>query len=1046
MKSSEITLKNTELAERFKRAIEKLEQEKETMEKIKERNLWQKIFSNNTRDLARAGIGQSEAISELNAVMQKMMELIVGNSENQARIMSELHDEIVRQAGVNSDFMRKIASLALKALEHSVRIKELERKSDNQGMRIFSAEQLNKILLDIKEISLKKGRSSIELLLMICEHISKYLAGFSLTNNNKRAISMVLKDDFTQKISGSDLNSTQKEIASFFATYKMIGEQNVSLLGQFVFKGKKLTAEKEFAVSDIISGIIDAVTVSETERYVQYRDQLIQILDEFVSKGIDVDGEHTPELLAIRKRLKESQFEIALIGEFQGGKSTTFNMLCGGREISPRGLNGGGIKTSAAVVTAQNIDGDETQNGLHEWAEITWLTPLEIKRRIFAVLKKYDNESKPLLSKNIEKTYMGDVGKLLKIAWDKNPKEDDLDLLRIATLQYKLLASPAFDRISSQQIVPVDQFQKLVTFPQNWEDRWQNKINADFKPEECCFSIVDRVLVRIHSAALAKLGCKITDCPGLFVSQWDTDRAIEVMRNANAIWYLLSGEKQIGKNDLRALSKIKDYRWQDKCFFSINRRKGKKSTELIAAEDMAKLKNAGFYPDQIFMYDAFLSFRCAQIEILAKSPLPSKDCECLAIETVRDGDYKESSLEFGKKPEKCSNAIRKLIRRHLMTIDEEDLADDLMNSEKVSSNLQIALLSMSGRTEILNAVEKLIITSRARSILVSEGSKKCLDVLEHFKNNLLDKERAAEQTLQDAQKNAEEAKTKLEKFEKEWKEQFEFLNADSLDDGLAMDFFAENDHEIRETIKEKAIEICKEEWHGSYYDASDVDKAAEERIQSEFIELVKAKIDIYRRDITSKPKFMDSVGKPFLDRLEKMNMRWDELKTENDLLNSLTIISEEDIGDLVFGSFNEKLSGTIDLPWYSWELLKDIFSLGIRRFFQTPDDRIENFFRENDPVGYAYNAFKGDSDNEKKIAFALGAQRRFYISKIKAAFENLNERLVQSIQAREDIVKSNNSERERIAKDAKDKRENIVEPYAQRIQIFQDEVFYFYAE
>ena len=84
------------------------------------------------------------------------------------------------------------------------------------------------------------------------------------------------------------------------------------------------------------------------------------------------------ELERIKKKSQEDQFEIVLCGEFQGGKSTTFNAICDGRDLSPRGLGGGGIKTSAAIISAQNIS-DENEN---ERAEISYKTKNEFSKNI----------------------------------------------------------------------------------------------------------------------------------------------------------------------------------------------------------------------------------------------------------------------------------------------------------------------------------------------------------------------------------------------------------------------------------------------------------------------------------------------------------------------------------------------------------------------------------------------------------------------------------------------------------------------------------------
>ena len=122
---TEIKIQNTELVERFNKAIDKLEQDKETMEKIRDRNLWQMIFSNNTRDLARAGISQTEIISEMNAIIQDMLVLIQKSGENQTRILENLRASMLRQAESNTDFREKIIQLATESLSQSLKLTEI---------------------------------------------------------------------------------------------------------------------------------------------------------------------------------------------------------------------------------------------------------------------------------------------------------------------------------------------------------------------------------------------------------------------------------------------------------------------------------------------------------------------------------------------------------------------------------------------------------------------------------------------------------------------------------------------------------------------------------------------------------------------------------------------------------------------------------------------------------------------------------------------------------------------------------------------------------
>jgi septin family protein len=104
--------------------------------------------------------------------------------------------------------------------------------------------------------------------------------------------------------------------------------------------------------------------------YEQKRNELIALLDGAL-KVNDLPLEHVQKIRHARTKALKNQFVVVLVGEFQGGKSTSFNALCDGSEISPRGI---GIKTSACVMAGMNIsDSDE-----RERAEIEWKSPRDL--------------------------------------------------------------------------------------------------------------------------------------------------------------------------------------------------------------------------------------------------------------------------------------------------------------------------------------------------------------------------------------------------------------------------------------------------------------------------------------------------------------------------------------------------------------------------------------------------------------------------------------------------------------------------------------------
>ena len=1024
---TEITYQNnipSHYEERLRSIVEKIREDEALVKKIQDRNFWQIIFSNNSRDLAKAGMAQNELIRDLHRTIQEIIKLRAADSENSVKIMDCVEAiqkeiaKIVPELRDNIEFLFKNAVKTKKEFE-LVKVDIAERRS------------LDGLLVDIKEIGQKQQEySNIDLLFLICESIRDYIIGISLPNNGKRKIIAMIKECNFGEIKGEELNSVQTEIAELFNDPWFQQNATWGIWHQFIFGQQTMAGDKCFSMAEAISGIIDAVTIQESDRYSDFRDKLVRILDEFLDKGIDVYGQYAPELSAIRKRLHENQFEIALIGEFQGGKSTTFNMLCDGREISPRGLNGGGIKTSAAVITVQNIDGNETRNGLTEWAEIEWLNVDEIRKRIGDALM--------LQEKNIPTACEDYFEQKISAAWKEKPTGDELEILRIATLQFRLLAGKNLDRITADKIVAIDKFQSLVKFPKNWETRWADGMNADFSEEEILFTIVDSVLVRIHSDSLAKIGCRITDCPGLFVSRWDTERAEKVMMRANAIWYLLNGEKELGQSDLHALQRISDFRLKEKCFFSVNQKDNRKKSENILRVDTAKLKAMNFYPDCIFIYDAFLAFRMAQIKLASKN-ITRMEIECLAEEARCNIE------ELNDDPKKCEAALKKMVLKHLYNLDEDNWAEKLAEEKTISPDLALQLTCISGVNDIFSAIEKLIISRKARSILIDEGAEKCMKVLNALDDNWKQQEDGAKKELDKLQMEVKQAREKLNEFTEKWREEFRFLTIESLDDGLANDFFRDNEAEIVKTIKERAVDICIKEWRGRHISSSAVNRETERKISKCFVELIGSEINNYLSNIQDNEKFKKEIHTPFQNRLIKMKREWDDMKKYSYLFLSLETIEPDSSTDFDFDAFNAKLSGSIRTPSYFAEFLKDFLTLRARRLAgSTPTKKIQKFFKKEKPVEKAYQAFRGSKENQQQIADALGVFRRKYLQKLTECLNGMQEDLDKNIRAQEEAVNKSNKEKAEIAENAKEVREHIIVPYKEKLSSFKQEVCRFY--
>ena len=527
-----------------------------------------------------------------------------------------------------------------------------------------------------------------------------------------------------------------------------------------------------------------SVDVSDKAKwYETRRNELLKLLE--LTSEMEIQEKYARELELIRKKCLEDQFEIVLVGEFQGGKSTTFNALCDGRDLSPRGLGGGGIKTSAAIISAQNISDGETKDGREEWAEITFKTKYEIQKGMFdllhedfveeavnnkALFKTFNLSEDDLRQKmSISETFAeildldlpahrNAVKKIIQMywaQWQQSPAsldEDTKDRLHIATLQERFYGTPEYREMVSKTVVGLDEFQPMIAFPWNWIIRWQEEgSNASFTLKEAAFVFIARTLLRIKSDNLAKVGCRITDCPGLFANAYDTSVAQLAISNSDAVWYLIGGEKQIGEKDLRSLDFIKSMGGISKVTASVNLKgKHEKIMTQIFPVTKATLQAHGFdFP--VLKYNAKLAFLATQGKRIQEGEKFSDyETNCMRVDSDNGEDtsvpvdemwinlVNEAGVQTGLKA--------------LKSLDE--VSEESVQTVMTASNID----------EILSFLNQEIITKKSKSILIDNGSKRAADALQEYEGQLKMSEDAAIQDETTWKQKVEEGKKALEHF------------------------------------------------------------------------------------------------------------------------------------------------------------------------------------------------------------------------------------------------------------------------------------------
>ena len=560
----------------------------------------------------------------------------------------------------------------------------------------------------------------------------------------------------------------------------------------------------------------DTNGMERAEWYEIRRNELLALLAR--TSEIDIPESEAVKLASIRKKCLENQFEIVLVGEFQGGKSTTFNALCDGRDLSPRGPGGGGVKTSAAIISAQNISDEETLNGMGEWAEITFKSKYEIQKGMFDILHEqlYGDED---FCKTIENpddlntaesfatildldkpVHRNCVKKALNLWWEQWEKDksslgnDIKDILNITTLQERFYGSADYKELLKLTSVGIYDFQSLIAFPKDWSQRWRKGKEASFSLKEVAFIFITRTLLRIRSENLSKLGCRITDCPGLFANAYDSSVARKAIHDSDAIWYLIAGDKSIGEMVLNILEEIRQMGEGSKIVASVNLLKGnhRQLMEIVFPAIENTLHESGFeFP--LKPYNAKLAFLSNQGKRISEhNDLSDYEKNCMQIDADSiDADSRDTSVE-DMWVYLVNDAGARTGLKELKELN--DVSSEAVSVVRHESNID----------EIMTFLAREIIAKeKTRKILIENGSQKAVNALQEYEGKLLMGEDAAKRDEEEWKQKVDECVIALNDFIKKSEEIIDnstlMAERESLSKDLALEL-------VQQAMDEKFIQ------------------------------------------------------------------------------------------------------------------------------------------------------------------------------------------------------------------------------------------------
>ena len=340
--------------------------------------------------------------------------------------------------------------------------------------------------------------------------------------------------------------------------------------------------------------------------------------------------------------------------------------------------------------------------------------------------------------------------------WNDNKaslSSEELDDLRISTLQLRFYDTPGYRSMVEKTVLGIGEFQKLIAFPKDWDIRWTAGANAAFTIDEIAFVFVQSVLLRIHSENLRRLGCRVTDCPGLFANAYDTKVAERTIANADAVWYLINGDRSIVDADKKIIKKIASMGMLGKIEATCNLKSNheQKIAEILPATKAA-LASEGHDVD-VLPYNARLAFLSMQGSLLL-DPARKRTFTGMDESNMRKDAHDERGTA-----EPCEMWTDMVVESGYATGIKALKSVKELNSESAALVRRESLLD-----GILSRLETEIIPKKARSILVDKGSDRAAKALVAYEGVLKAIEDAAEAKEVEWRLKADEARKQLAEY------------------------------------------------------------------------------------------------------------------------------------------------------------------------------------------------------------------------------------------------------------------------------------------
>lgn len=429
-----------------------------------------------------------------------------------------------------------------------------------------------------------------------------------------------------------------------------------------------------------------------------------------ILEGEAMFGTHKKSLEESYNNCCTNRYKILLLGEFQTGKTTFFDTICGGRHIGAIGV---GNATSAVPVSVSYGNEDKV--------DVIWKKKEDFKM-ILSSLSDYfeDFESEEFdLDNSVHRdNWFNRIEQLRK----SQDCPSDLRVLALCAIVLKYYATEKLDTIRREEIT-INDVHRITKFPSStFEIDWK-KNGVNFSFEDVVFIFIEQVDCFCTSEILKQVNATFIDCPGLFNDDYDTMVTEKAMSDAHAILYLLPYFKATGQDIFKSLKKIKnDYKDVIRKLFIVNNLNYTAENEWFETnKDTIDVLFEG--KKTLESFDAHMAYLGTIWSAHKNHLLSGNDINWFKKDIVSTRRKDDKVIEIRKHFESFEDAWD----YHYRNYKNDDFYSSLPVNEIVEA---------SGFYSIVHKLITFIKENKAYSILISQGINKFADELAILKRNL----------------------------------------------------------------------------------------------------------------------------------------------------------------------------------------------------------------------------------------------------------------------------------------------------------------------